>query len=190
MADARKIEIEILGGTTSSGGQGEGGSKKTVTEPDPNEILARDLQKIFHPIKTWEYDLAEKSKYVYGGLQLAKQAGSIIDSAIYMEHNRYFTLKEDYIGQARMNIVKGEISNATSILGAATSGAMAGATIGGVPGAVIGAIVGSGLSIGQMHIQKQQKIEQYQMQLNTANMETTFAESRASLINGGHGTEN
>lgn len=190
MADARKIEIEILGGTTSSGGQGEGGSKKTVTEPDPNEILARDLQQIFHPIKSWEYGLAQNHKYVYGGLQLAKQAGSIVESAIFMEHNRYFTLKEDYIGQNRMNVVRGEISNMGNILGAAAGGAIAGAKTAGIPGAVIGAIVGGGFSIGQMHIQKQQKIEQYQMQLNTVNMETTFAESRASLINGGHGTEN
>ena len=189
MADTRKIVIEIV---SKDGGGGTATKKETMTNKptpkaeDPNKMLAGNLQAVFHPMDTWQAEQTDKMQW---GLSLARQGFSLAYNTALMEMNRSFTLKEDYISQNKLTMFTQTVDTAKSILGATASGAIAGARVGGVWGAVIGAVVGGGMSMFNAAKTAAQTKETYQMQLNATNKQTTFGERRASLVNGGKGTE-
>jgi hypothetical protein len=103
--------------------------------------------------------------------------------------NRHFSLKENYLAQNKMNMFNeqmGALKSTTSTIG---SSIVMGAMAGGIPGAVIGGAYGVVKSAIDIDVQKGQKIEQYNMQLNATNAQTQFSASRAALVNGSRGTE-
>lgn len=188
MADTRKIVIEIV--SKDGGGVGtksENKTKKPTTKrEDPNKLLAENLQALFHPMDTWEGEQSDKMQW---GLSLAKQGFSLAYNTAIMEANRSFTLKEDYISQNKLTMFTQTVDTAKNILGGTASGAIAGARVAGVWGAVIGGVLGAGTSVFNAAKTAALTRETYQMQLNATNKQTTFGERRASLVNGGKGTE-
>ena len=66
---------------------------------------------------------------------------------------------------------------------------LAGGPVGVAVGAIVGGIASTANTVFKMDTAKKQKIEQYNMQLNAVNAQTQFSASRASLVNGGRGTE-
>ena len=198
------IKITILG---SGDGSGTGGQQKKK-EKTSGDIMMDNLKKIMHPTKTITEGVEQSLIEALGGSEgavmavglgekLVSDVASVAFSIAMMEHNRYFTLREDYIGQNKMSMFQTQMNASKSLLSSIMGGALAGAAKGlatGNPlaiatGAVFGG-VSSGIKTGiDMRIQRDQKIEQYNMQLNATNAQTQFMASRASLINGGRGTE-
>ena len=188
MADTRKIVIEIVtkGGGDSTSKKENLTNKPTPKEEDPNKMLAGNLQAIFHPMDTWQAEQTDKMQW---GLSLARQGFSLAYNTALMEANRSFSLKEDYISQNKMAMFTQSVDLTKNILGSTASGAIAGARVGGVWGAVIGAAIGGGMSLFNAAKTAAQTRETYQLQLNATNKQTTIGERRASLVNGGKGTE-
>lgn len=196
-----KITITILG----EGGKGKDKEIEDKT-PDPGKSVYSTLNKILHPLKTVEGAINTNVIQPMGkgavaavgiGAKVVSDALSTAYSLAMSEHNRYFTLTEDYLAQNKMNAIQTSINTTKSFLSSAASGAMAGAAAGlagGPAGVVIGALIGGATSIVKTGIEaenaKNAKIEQYNMQLNATNAQTNFMASRASLVNGGRGTEN
>ncbi len=185
MADERKIVVEILSG---AGDTQVGGETDKTKKNDPKKILSKQLNTILHPIQSLEKEiLGTNSQWI---LSMANQAISMVKSAVDYEHNRFFTLKEDYIGANTYANVKQGISNAASIFGSFGAGAISGAVAAGPVGAIVGSLVSGGFTIANKVVSKLQKQESYQMSLNSTNAQTSFGASRASLYDGGRGTEN
>lgn len=203
-----KITITIIGSDGGGGGGGDDSSVKKKKEKKPADIMQETLNKILHPIKSAESAMKDSVVDFLGGSNAAiaavglgtKVLGDALSTAYsiaIMEHNRYFALTEDYMGQNKMNIIQSQIGAAKTIMSSIGSGAAQGALIGSVAGpigAAVGAVIGmisNGIKTGiNMRVERDQKIEQYNMQLNAINVQTEFMASRASLVNGGRGTEN
>lgn len=196
------IKITIIGGGDGSGGSDGGGRKKK--EKTSADMMLDSIKKLLHPIQTAKESVMETfsdsgtATMVVGlGAKIVADVAQETYSIAMMEHNRYFTLREDYIGQNKMNAIQTQIGTAKSLLSSIVGGAIAGAAIGTSTanplGVGVGAIIGgvtSGVKAGlNLKIQRDQKIEQYNMQLNATNAQTQFMASRANLINGGRGTE-
>lgn len=201
-----KITITILG--EGGGEKSSGGSSGGKKEKSPAQIAMDTLRKVMHPIQTGESALQDGLRSLMGdsgeavaavgiGAKVLSDAVSTAYSVAIMEHNRYFSLREDYISQNKMNMFLTQMRTAKSILSSFASGVLSGAAggaAGGVGGVAVGAVVGGVSSLVNMGVrleaQKKQKIEQYNMQINAINAQMEFMSSRASLINGGRGTEN
>lgn len=193
-----KITITIL-----DGGDGKK-EEKEKKEKTPAQLQYEKLQKLAHPLKTANSEL-EKSITLGGkGLAMAGWAGMIgkevLSNAAYyakMELNRYFTLKEDYMGQNTMSALQAYTDTTKSIMSSIGSTALQYASIGiatgnvagVVGGAILGAVVGGVTSVAKARTETAQNIEQTNMQMNATNMQTQFSASRAGLVNGGRGTE-
>lgn len=187
------ITITILG--KSSTGDSSDGTKKKK-EKSAADLMRETVRKILNPTKTAQEGIIN----LFGGEDATNNAinfgKSIVKNALttaydiaMTEHNRYFTLTEDYIAQNRMNSLTAQLGTATSMIGSAIAGAMAGLDAGGIPGAIIGATVGVAITGTKLRVEHDKKIEQHNMQLNAVNAQTEFMASRASLVNGGRGTE-
>lgn len=194
------ITIRILGGT-SDGGNGDGGGGER--EKSPGQITYDSLRKLMHPLKTVggeAMDLFSGSSASIAALGITgmvlKNATSTMYSFAMMEHNRYFTLREDYLAQNKMTQIQTQLNTAKNIGGSVISGALSGGAagmaagpVGVAVGATLGIISSTATTLTKMQSEKAQKIEQYNMQLNATNAQMNFAASRASLVNGGRGTE-
>ena len=179
MESERKIVIEIVDGKKESE------SKKTKSD-DGTSTLQKTLTKIFHPVQTLEDASVGKNIISMQAYQQAKQ--QIINTVDYY-HNRYFSLKEDYLSETTYNNAKAAIGKAASVLGIVGAGAIAGAKLGPL-GSVAGAIIGGAGFVVNEQIQKQKVYSQYYQQLNTLSYETSFARERAGLVNDSKGTDN
>lgn len=197
-----EITITILG----EGGSGDGGAtgKKEKT---PADLMREGLNKVLHPLRTAQEAVKDAAIDLLGGsggataavgigAKVLSDALAMAYSIAMMEHNRYFTLTEDYLGQNKMNVIQTQIGTAKSMLSSIGSGAAAGMAAGmaGGPvamaiGTVIGAITSGAKAVITTKMQTDQKVEQHNMQLNAINAQTNFMASRASLVNGGRGTE-
>lgn len=200
-----EITITILGGSEESSSGGSGGSGGGKKEKSPAQLTLERIKKLMHPIQTGMGEVQNFLNDNLTGGQLAaigiaakvlKEAASTAYSVCLMEHNRYFSLKEDYIAQNKMNILQTQISTGKSLLSSIASGAisggvagLAGGPVGVAVGAIVGGIASTANTVFKMDTAKKQKIEQYNMQLNAVNAQTQFSTSRASLVNGGRGTE-
>ena len=201
------IKITIIGSGDGSG-SGESGGGRKKKEKTAADMMLDTIRKLMHPVQTAKATAEESAINVLGGSGKAEMvvglsAKIVADvaqeaySIAIMEHNRYFTLREDYIGQNKMNAIQTQIGTAKSLLSSIVGGAIAGGAIGvssaNPLGVAVGAVVGgvtSGVKAGlNLRVQRDQKIEQYNMQLNATNAQTRFMASRASLVNGGRGTE-
>lgn len=159
--DTRKITIEIIGG-------GSGSEEKDEDTVD-KELSPKETKEKKTGAEIWLNMVAQRA--------LALFASTVESSA-----NRYFYMKEDYLGEQIYRNVK---SNISKVSGAITTIA-AGAKIGGAPGAVIatvGVVANEGLSIYN-------KFATLENQMNTLNYGMEFSRSRAGLVDNGRGTEN
>lgn len=197
-----EITITILG----EGGAGDGGAKGKK-EKTPADLMREGLNKVLHPLRTAQEAVKDAAIDLLGGsggataavgigAKVLSDALAMAYSIAMMEHNRYFTLTEDYLGQNKMNVIQTQIGTAKSMLSSIGSGAAAGMAAGmaGGPvamaiGTVIGAITSGAKAVITTKMQTDQKVEQHNMQLNAINAQTNFMASRASLVNGGRGTE-
>ena len=202
-----KITITIL--SESGDGRGKGGGGSSKKEKTPAELTLQSMQKLMHPLRSAGELAQETAIDILGGsgnaisavgigAKVVSDAATTAYSIAMMEYNRSFSLREDYIGQNRLNAFQTQIGTTKSLLSSIGSGALAGAAMGltsGTPaGVLIGGLIG-GVSSGiktaiNARAERDQKIEQYNMQLNATNARTQFNASRASLVNGGRGTEN
>lgn len=160
-SDSKKITIEIIGG-----GSGENTDETVVdNELDPKEKKKRKKTGT----ETWMAMVAQKA------LKIATQT---IESSA----NRYFYMKEDYIGEATYRNVKSNLSRAAGNVAVIA----AGAKVGSVPGAVIAAVgvaANEGISIFNSYASLEN-------QMNTLNYGMEFSRTRAGLTDNGRGTEN
>lgn len=195
MADG-VIEI-IIGG--DGGGGSESGSQvsgRKERAKNPHDAFVNKLDSLLHPGQTAKSKLMQTLKD--NPAQIA-QAGAILymvkDMAstawryANMELNRSFSLKENYLAQNKMNMFHQQMGALKSTVSTIGSSVMMGAAAGGPWGAVAGLAYGVVKSAVDITVQKEQKMEQYNMQLNATNAQTQFSASRAALVNGSRGTE-
>ena len=185
-----EITITILG-------QG-GASSSKEREKTPSEIEQSKTEKLQNPLSS-DGDI--------GVSTIAGTFGKVVGLIVYdeaqflktyalSEVNRYFSLTDDYISQNKLNELKTRINRFKTTNSAAVSGALKGAVaarrlgpVGQAIGAVIGAASGVRRSGLEARVERNVRKEQYDMQLNATNIQTNFMASRASLVNGGRGTE-
>lgn len=180
MADEKKIIIEIL---DSSGGDAQ--KDKDNKNDSEEDGLSKTLNKIFHPIQTVESLTVGKNVLINQVYQRAKQQ---IIQAVDFYHNRYFSLKEDYLSEQTYNNARTAISKVTSFAGAVASGAIAGSTLG-PAGTAAGAIIGTVGYGASEYFNQIKTVQNYNQQLNTIGMETNFARMRAGLVDNNRGTD-
>ena len=167
----------------------------------PSEIGHSKTKKIQRPIPSEdsEYDISgeDAAKGLIGiGALLLKDAAEVATTYALSEANRYFSLTRDYISQNKFNEVKTRIGRAQSTASAFRRGAAKGTAVAGVGGpvfAALGANSGAASEPGKTQdeptVERNQTKQQYDTQLNATNIQTNFMASRASLVNGGRGTE-
>lgn len=159
--DTRKITIEIIGGGSGS-------------EENNEDTIDKEL----NPKETKE----KKTGAEIWLNMVAQRAFSLFTSTLESSANRYFYMKEDYLGEQVYRNVK---SNIGKVSGAITTIA-AGAKIGGGVGAAIatvGVVANEGLSVFN-------KYASLENQMNTLNYGMEFSRTRAGLVDNGRGTEN
>ena len=197
-----EITITILG----EGGAGDGGATGNK-EKTPADLMREGLNKVLHPLRTAQEELKDAAIDLLGGsggataavgigAKVLSDALAMAYSIAMMEHNRYFTLTEDYLGQNKMNVIQTQIGTAKSMLSSIGSGAAAGMAAGmaGGPvamaiGTVIGAITSGAKAVITTKMQTDQKVEQHNMQLNAINAQTNLMASRESIVKVGRGKE-
>lgn len=170
-------------------------------EKTPSEIGHSKTKKIQNPISPDDSDFHILSEDIAKGLagigaMLLKDATEVATTYALSEVNRYFSLTGDYISQNKLNEIKTRIGRAQSTASALRRGAAKGAALGAVGGPMLAAL---GIAIGaasearkslvEARIERNVRKEQYDIQLNATNIQTNFMASRASLVNGGRGTE-
>lgn len=187
MSDARKITIEILQ-PKSTGADDSSDQKSKKSSWDYKSLL----DKCFHPINNIVRNLIDSS--VDEGHKdyaeyAANQALSAVNSYLDYSMNRYFSLTEDYISQNEYQIFTKSRDMLHSGLSSMVTGMMAGSSLG-PGGIVVGAVTGLASFGVQESIKQKQRFSSYYQQLNATNFNTSFNEQRASLYDGGRGTEN
>lgn len=186
MADLRKVVIEIK----------QVNQDDTPTAPTPNNSGGDtnitnntniNIQYVLHPLKTIENKTVGKNVLVNQAYQLAKQQ---VKNAITLSVSRYFSLKEDYIGQNIYNNVATGISKISSLGTAVVGGAIAGSSVMSGAGAIAGAVIGAvGWGVNETISSINTKYNSM-LELGTKMYQTNFNVERYGLINGGRGTEN
>ena len=198
------IKITILGS-----GDGSDSTPKTKKEKSPSDNMLDSVKKLAHPLQSAEDAALDKIKAMSGshaggvlagigiGAKVLGDAASTLINIATVETNRYFSLREDYISQNKLNNFQKSLNTGKSLLGSLGSGAVSGAMAGlagGPVGVAIGAVAGGITSLVKtvvgLETQKLQQVEQYNTQLNATNAQTQFMATRASLVNGGRSTEN
>ena len=160
-ADTKKITIEIIG----KGSDNDGENVDVVEqESDPKKNKRKKTNA-----EIWLNMVAQRAK-------------EIVLTTVDTSANRYFYMKEDYLGETLYQNIK---NNANKVVGAVSTIA-AGAKIGGGVGAVIataGVAINEGISVFN-------KYATLENQMNTLNYGMEFSRTRAGLVDNGRGTEN
>lgn len=193
--------IEIIIGSGEGGGTGSGGggaARKKEKASNPHEAFANKLDSFMHPIRTGQAELMKNLKQNLKPENVAKASAAIfvikdIASQIWrygnMELNRHFSLRENYLAQNKINMFHQQMDSIKGVASSIGSSVAMGAIAGGPVGAAAGLIYGAAKTAIDVTVKKEQKMEQYNMQLNATNAQTQFSASRAALVNGGRGTE-
>lgn len=178
MADVRKVVIEIR--QTNS----DETPKTPSAQSDSGD--ASKTQYTLHPSKSVQRQTVGKSVLVSYAFS---QASAQIKSAVSLSVSRYFSLKEDYLGettlQNALTAVNKTMSFGTAVLGGAATGSLL-SPVGTAAGAMIGAI---GWATGEV-ISGIQTHNATMLEIGTSAKQSAFAQERYGLINGGRGTEN
>lgn len=160
-SDSKKITIEIIGG-----GSGENTDETVVdNELDPKEKKKR-----------------KKTGTEIWMTMVAQKALSIATQTIESSANRYFYMKEDYLGETTYRNVKSNISKVAGSVATIVAGAKVGGGWGAAV-ATVGVVVNEGISIFN-------KYASLENQMNTLNYGMEFSRTRAGLTDNGRGTEN
>lgn len=162
MADTRKILIEIR--LTGSNG---------TPKPDPDE---KPSETALQPTRNSEKALGAYSVLLNQAYQNAK---SLVTSAVNYGVNKYFSLREDYIGETDWNATKSILGLVSGFATTTVAGVMAG----GVAGGII-ASVGYGAMTALNYAQRW---DTAMISLSTGNIEREYASSRTG---GNRNTEN
>lgn len=193
--------IEIIIGGNGDGSSSDDSKKK---EKKPEDIMVDAISKIAHPMKSAQSEIKNilnsaggaKAVVGLGAMHFVSNMSSTALRYAKMELNRSFSLKENYLAQNKVAAFESEMGAIKNIAGTIASNVGAGAALGakGGPvgvaiGAVFGAVYGTVTSVMNIQTQKAETMERHNMQLNATNAQTTFSASRASLVNGGRGTE-
>lgn len=128
-----------------------------------------------------------KSVFVNKAFDIAKQT---ITNAVEIKINRQVTLTEDYITGYQWQNVKNTIGMVGQIGGSIIGGITMGAAVGGPIGALVGGtlgLAGSVVNVGTNMYNKRSAIAQ---EINTANYNMAFQQTRMTLVNNSRGTEN
>jgi len=163
MSDVREVKIKI--------------EYEDKSSSDTSSKIVDDSEKAKETKK--DKDNLKKSVVLHEGL---KVVSSLLKQSVDSTHNRYFSMKENYMAENVYNITTSTINKAVSI-GVSIIG---GFTVGHIPGAVIagaGAVVGELLSVQSMY-------SKHYSTLNASNMNVDFARTRAGLMDNNRGTEN
>lgn len=160
--DTKKITIEIIS-------KGDGSGENTPPSPAEDELNPKENKTQKSAAQIWLN-------------MVAQRAFSLFTSTLESSANRYFYMKEDYLGEQVYRNVKSNISK----MSGAVQTIVAGAKIGGGVGAAIatvGVVANEGLSVFN-------KYASLENQMNTLNYGMEFSRTRAGLIDNGRGTEN
>lgn len=178
---------------------GQGGkSSSKEKEKTPSEIEQSKTEKLQNALSSDGSISAGSavSSLISIGMILVNDNAQFMKNYALSEVNRYFSLTDDYISQNKANEIKTRISrfktSLSSVAKGAAKGMAAGSALGPLGqafGIVIGAVSGLNRSVLEARIERNVKKEQYDIQLNATNIQTNFMASRASLVNGGRGTE-
>lgn len=184
MDERKEIVISVIGGNPFE----EGKPFESTSEVDnPAAYTNKMIHFIKNPVQTLEKKIMASNAWP-AAMIMSKTEQLLVNTA-NIEMNRFFSLKEDYMSQNAVNMLKQEVSTIKSIASSTLAGVMTGAK-GGIVGMAVGGVIGTAYGVANAVISKNQQIEQYNMQLNTINMQVSYGERRASLVNGGRGTEN
>lgn len=192
--------IEIIIGSGDGGGNNAGGGSiaRKPRAKNPHEAFANKLDSLLHPASSAQSELMKNIKEKWkpehvakatAAIYLVKDVASTLLRYANMEHNRAFSLKENYIAQNKVNAFNEEMGALKGVVTNVGSSIVMGAMAGGIPGAIVGGAYGVVKAAIDVNVQKEQKLEQYNMQLNSTNAQTQFSARRAALVNGSRGTE-
>ena len=179
MAEIRKIVVEINDKVLQT-------EKQTTIVNNETNNTEVNLTALIHPIKEAEKHLLGKSVLLNQAFNVAKSG---VKQSIDLSLNRYFNMKENYIGQTDYNNFMRGINVVSSVGTSIIGGAMLGMKAGPI-GAVAGATIG-GVSAGiNLFIGHQARLSNYYSSLNASNVSLQYGRERAGLIDGSKGTEN
>lgn len=165
MADTRKIVVELK--VAGDGVDSDDGAKVNVENSvDPMKSSGKN---------------SELGRTVLINSAYRRAKDSVINLTLW-SINRYIDLKEDYMAENGLNIIKTTISKASSFGTTVAAGAVMGGWVG-------AAVAGIGWA-GNEAISQAKRYESYYRALNEQNVGLEFGSIRAGLINGGRGTEN
>lgn len=158
--DTKKITIEIIGPSES----------QDPTNVDPTDDTGSDKSK-----KT-----TSKSQIWLN--MVAQRAKQVIITTIDTSANRYFYMKEDYLGEDLYRNIKANVNKSIGAVSAIAAGYKMGNFVGaGI--AAVGTVINEGISIFN-------KYATLENQMNTLNYGMEFSRTRSGLIDNGRGTEN
>lgn len=183
MASRQEIAITIKGNLSANGG----GKKEEISySRGSSQAVSNDDSANKEMGKYAEIGGKGKNGFSVAGSMLTVYAfnqvkNRIIQTASTM-WNRYVDMKEDYLAQNNMNVIKAHVGAVSSY---ATS-ASAGYAMGGVIGAAIGVV---GNAVNRAVSYKTTRAN-YNEQNNAMNAQTNFSRVRMGLIDGGRGTDN
>ena len=179
MSETRKIVVEILNKDQVESTQ------QTIVNNE-NNMTQVNLTALLHPVKNVEKHLLGKSVLLNQAFNVAKSG---ISQSINLTMNRYFNMKEDYIGQTNFNNFMTSVNLVSSVGTSILGGALVGSRLG-VGGAVVGGAIG-GLGAGlNLFMGYEGKMSSYYSSLNASNYQTQFGRTRAGLTDNSRGTEN
>ena len=179
MAEVRKIVVEINDKTLQA-------EKQTTIINNETNNTEVNLSALIHPIKATEKHLLGKSVLLNQAYNVAKSG---VKQSIDLSLNRYFNMKENYIGQTDYNNFMRGINVVSSVGTSIIGGAMLGSKLG-IGGAIAGATIG-GIGAGiNLAISYQGRLSNYYSSLNASNISLQYGRERAGLVDGSKGTEN
>lgn len=180
MADERKIVIEL-----KNAGAVQENKKDTGTslESDGSFNLSTAMSK------GMTAGAIANTAWISIATTLAKDTLEEFKQVAAYDINKFFNLRDDYIGEMRFNHIKTAWQKAQSLSGAMSAGATMGA-MGGTAGMAVGAVIGATFWFVSEIISSYQRAETQRIALDTAKYQSAFQLTRLGLIDGGRGTEN
>ena len=180
-ADERRIVIEL-----KNVGSVQDGKKDTGTslESDGSYNLSAAMSKG----ATTGASIANTA-WISIMTTIAKQTLDNFKQVAVYDINKFFNLRDDYIGEMRLNHIKTAWQKGQSLMGAMSAGATMGAA-GGTAGAVLGALMGGTFWAVSELISSYQRADTQRIALDNAKYQSAFQMTRLGLIDGGRGTEN
>lgn len=166
MAEARAIDINLYVTDKSQGGGDDG--TPTLPKPTPKEKSKGNDKSNLTSVTT----VLLHEAYNYAKEELVQIAN--------YEISKYFSLKDDYIGQRNLSIAKNVISKGSSMGTAIASGFATGGVIGGAV-AIVGTTATLGIEIAQNYDQESIRLRQLNAQLEFSRQRAGYSLTSGSV---------